>query len=72
MEERKEQVEASPAVQALVERQRMNVVAFKSGEKAKLCGWFRISPFGDEVSNEFFLAGFDGVPWERAMCGETN
>lgn len=50
----------------------MNVVAFKSGEKAKLCGWFRISPFGDEVSNEFFLAGFDGVPWERAMCGESN
>ena len=69
MEENPRTPQAATEIQARIE---MNVSAFRSGEKAKRCGWFRISPFSDEVSDEFFLAGYDGIPWPKAIRGEFH
>lgn len=55
----------------LQKRVQRNADAFKSGEKAKRCGWYEISPYYDDpVSDDFFHAGFRGVPWEKAIRGE--
>ncbi len=56
----------------LRKRMAMNNRAYKSGEKAKLCGWARLSPFCDEISEKFFFAGFDGIPWIKALRGEFD
>ena len=50
----------------------LNNGAYRSGEKAKCCGYFRLSPFDDEISSQFFLAGFDGIPWMKAVRGEFD
>lgn len=53
-----------------MKRIQTNSKAFKSGEKARRCGFARLSPFTDVISDEFFFAGFDGIPWTMAIRGE--
>ncbi len=78
MEEAKQQSQAEAQVQAaevaaLQARVEMNRDAYLAGEKAKRNGWYKVSPFyGDHVSDQFFEAGFDGIPWERAIRGEFH
>lgn len=56
----------------LFKRVRDNRAAYQRGQKAKVCGWYRLSPYVDDVSTEFFFAGFDNVPWQKAIRGEFN
>lgn len=51
----------------------MNNQAYKSGEKAKRFSWARLSPFYDDpIADAFFFAGFDGIPWMKAIRGEFD
>jgi hypothetical protein len=47
-----------------------NMQAHAAGEKARFCGWARLSPYYmDSVSDHFFFAGYDGVPFDQAIRG---
>jgi hypothetical protein len=57
----------------LQRRLQMNNQAYKSGEKAKRFSWARLSPFYDDpIADAFFFAGFDGIPWMKAIRGEFD
>lgn len=53
--------------QQLLARVQKNMQAHSAGEKAKYCGWARLSPYDEPVSDDFFYKGFDGIDFNTAI-----
>lgn len=41
-------------------------LCYAAGERAKRMGWNRLSPYGKELSDHFFVAGWDGKAFKEA------
>lgn len=53
--------------QELMARIQKNMKAHSAGEKARYCGWARISPYDEPVSDDFFYKGYDGIDFHIAI-----
>jgi hypothetical protein len=46
----------------------MNKLAYEQGKEAKERGWDRLTPHGCRSISLFWLAGYDGIPFEQVQA----
>ncbi len=46
----------------------MNRLAYDQGKEAKERGWDRLTPHGCRSISLFWLAGYDGIPFEQVQA----
>lgn len=46
----------------------MNRLAYDQGKEAKERGWDRLTPHGRQSLSLFWLAGYDGIPFEQVQA----